>query len=98
MRATAYVKPFAPWLLVCDARGCTSSLEVETADIPQLGVFVATGWWVGSTMRAYCPNCREPGVRDVADPVNKLWRWIFMSLSPEDQLAYAETVYERANR
>lgn len=88
-------RPPPPWLLVCSTRGCTAQLEVETADIPALGVSIATNWWVGYA-RTYCPDCREPGVRDVSSPLNSLWRWIFASLDEEDQRAYAERVVAEA--
>lgn len=57
LTVTTRIKRRVPrWLLVCDARGCTASLEVEDEDVVYLGETTALAWWVGAN-RAYCGAC-----------------------------------------
>lgn len=61
LNVTTPTKRHVPaWLLVCDTRGCTSSLEVEEEDRPYLGETTGIAWWVGAANgahRAYCGRC-----------------------------------------
>lgn len=54
----------APWILVCDGRGCFTTGEVETCDIPYVGLAVPdtkravlSTWVMTDDGRTYCWRC-----------------------------------------